>query len=88
MSRSGETRLTLPGVVAESMRTRVASDATAFVSSRLDASTRRHVETSEADGVHVVRIVRSGGVDWLYAVTALMLLAATTHVSSRRLRFS
>lgn len=88
LSRQQTTRLTLPGVVAESLRTPAASDAAAFVDARLEASPRRHIETSAVDDIYVIRIVRSGGVDWLYAVTALIVLAASAHVAAQRLRIA
>lgn len=86
-ARGTATYMRLPGVTAEFLH--ASNDATgeAFATKRRASNTPRfRVETTAIGDHHYVRVVRAGGVDWLYAVFALLIVGGSAHITSRRIR--
>jgi hypothetical protein len=88
-ARGTATYMRLPGVTAEFLHASDDAAGEAFAAKRRASNTPRfRVETTATGDHHYVRVVRAGRVDWLYGVIALMIVAASAHVTSRRIKLA
>jgi hypothetical protein len=79
--------LSLPGVKLDALSAPSSEAARLFQSRFAERTTPRlRIDVASRGDQTVVTVVRSGGVDWLYGFTALLLLFAGGHLSWRRLQ--